>query len=138
VKRLLVVGCLLLAGCGTPLHSKALEPSFARTFSGLYALQQHQDGRTGVRPDALRSTARCLRTGPDPDGPGEDWTCTVQYRDNATLFTQAFELQVKSDGCWRAEAPPLAQPAVREDPLTGAVVTNPLAEFDGCLDTSWR
>jgi hypothetical protein len=137
VKRLALLLVVPLAACASPLTSHALEPSFARAFSGLYALQQAQDGRTGVDADALQAVASCQRTGPDSSGPGEDWVCSVTYRDSATLFTQAFEVQVKSDGCWKAEAPPTSQPALRDDPLTGAVRTNPLAEFDGCFDTSW-
>jgi len=129
---------LLAAGCATPLTSTRLQPSFARTFSGLYALQQTEDGRTDVRASALGTTASCRRTGPDTSGPGEDWQCTATYVDGATSFTQLFEVQLKPDGCWKADAPPTAQPAVRTDPVTGATRVNPLAEFDGCLDTSWR
>jgi hypothetical protein len=136
VKRLLLCA-LLLAACASPLTSRSLEPSFATTFSGLYALQQVGDGRVGVEAGRLGTRADCRRTGPEATGPGEDWVCSVQYLDSSTLFTQAFEVQVKPDGCWKAEAAPTAQPALRTDPLTGATRTNPLAEFDGCFDTSW-
>lgn len=138
MKRLALLVALLATGCATPLTASRVEASFGRAFSGLYVLQQSQDGRTDVERDALRSRASCRRTGPDAVGPGEDWTCTVQYVDTGVSFTQSFELQVKPDGCWRAEAPPVAQPALRADPLTGAPRPNPLAEFEGCLDTSWR
>ena len=134
MRRLLVL-LPLLASCSTPLQPQAVSRDLARTFSGLYALQQSGDGRTDVRVSDVR--AACARTGPDSTGPGEDWACTVQYTDTGTTFTQVFELQVKADGCWRAEAPPAAQPALRVDPVTGRSRTNPLAEFDGCLDTSW-
>jgi hypothetical protein len=137
VKRLLPL-FLLLAACGSPLTRSALEPSFARTFSGLYTLQQTDDGRTDVVAAALEAKATCQRTGPQAQGPGEDWVCSVQYVDGSTSFTQSFELQVRPDGCWKADAPPTAQPALRTDPLTGATRPNPLAEFDGCLDTSWH
>ena len=134
----LLVVPLLAAGCGSPLTSRSLEPSFARAFSGLYALQQSEDGRTDVEVSGLASSASCRRTGPDAAGPGEDWQCTVTYVDSGTSFTQSFEVQIKADGCWKAEAPPTVQPAVRADPTTGATRVNPLAEFDGCLDTSWH
>ncbi|MDP9181778.1 MAG: hypothetical protein M3P04_03230 [Actinomycetota bacterium] len=137
MKRLIPL-VLLLAACATPLTAAGLEPSFATTFGGLYALQQSDDGRAGVEAGHLGATADCRRTGPDASGPGEDWVCTVQYLDSSTLFTQVFEVQVKPDGCWKAEAAPASQPALRTDPLTGATRTNPLAEFDGCFDTSWR
>jgi len=139
VKRLVAGAALLAAAaCASPLTPTRVEASFAPTFAALYALQQSQDGRTDVSAAALGPRATCRRTGVDSRGPGEDWTCTVVYVDTRTSFTQTFELQVKPDGCWRAEAPPAAQPAVRTDPLTGVTRTNPLAEFDGCLDTSWR
>ena len=135
MKRLLLL-LPVLAACSTALQPPSVSRDLARTFAGLYTQQQTDDGRAGVRVTDVHAT--CGRTGPDHDGPGEDWSCTVQYTDAGTSFTQTFELQVKPDGCWKAEAPPLAQPAVRVDPITGATRTNPLAEFDGCLDTSWH
>jgi hypothetical protein len=138
VRRLLAAGALLAAAaCATPLTPGRVEASFAPTFGGLYALQQSQAGRSGVDASALRPRATCRRAGTAASGPGEDWSCTVVYFDAGRSFTQAFELQVKPDGCWRAEAPPVAQPAVRTDPLTGVTRSNPLSEFEGCLDTSW-
>jgi hypothetical protein len=127
-----------LLGCSTPLTPSRLDASFARTFSGLYSVQQEREGRSGVDPDALDAKARCARSGSARSGPGEDWSCAVTYRDSATLFTQTFELQVKSDGCWRAEAPPTAQPERGTHRVTGETFVNPLAEFDGCLDPSWH
>lgn len=135
MKRLLLLLPVLVA-CSTSLQPQSVSRDLAHTFGGLYTLQQSDDGRAGVRVTAVHAT--CARTGPDQKGPGEDWACTVQYTDAGVAFTQVFELQVKPDGCWRAEAPPTAQPAVRVDPVTGATRTNPLAEFDGCLDTSWH
>ena len=139
MRRLLGLGVLLAAAaCASPLTAGRVEASFAPAFGSLYALQQTQDGRTDVDADRLEPRATCRRTGPDTSGPGDDWTCSVVYVDTETTFTQVFELQVKPDGCWRAEAPPVAQPALRTDPLTGGTRPNPLAGFDGCLDTSWR
>lgn len=139
MKRLLAGAALVTAAaCASPLTAGRVEASFAPTFGALYALQQSQDGRTDVDARGLGPRATCHRTGVDRNGPGDDWTCTVVYVDTQTTFTQAFELQVKPDGCWRAEAPPVAQPAVRTDPLTGVTRANPLSEFEGCLDTSWR
>lgn len=139
MRRLLAAGAVLaLAACGTPLTPGRVEASFAGAFGNLYALQQAQDGRAGLDATGLLPRATCHRSGAEPSGPGEDWTCTVVYVDAGTSFTQVFELQVKPDGCWRAEAPPVAQPALRTDPVTGATRPNPLAEFDGCLDTSWH
>jgi hypothetical protein len=111
--------------------------SFAETFAGLYAQQQQRLGRTDVTSTALQPRATCARSRTATDGPGEDWICRVQYVDQDTSYTQAFEVQVKPDGCWRAEGPPTAQPPQLVDAVDGSSSTNPLAEFDGCLDTSW-
>lgn len=128
---------LLLAGCSSVLTPGALAPSFAEVFAGLYVQQQTSLGRTDVARDALQATATCRRTGTTESGPGDDWTCSVTYVDGATSGTQVFEVQVKPDGCWKAEGPPSVQPAELVDALTGRSAPNPLAEYDGCLDTSW-
>lgn len=136
MRRLPVLGLLLLAvGCATPLTPARLAPSFREVFTGLYAQQQALLGRGALgRIDPL---AACRRTGTDQDGPGEDWVCSVQYVDLGTASAQVFDVQVKPDGCWRATGPPATQPAQLVDPLTNRPLTNPLAEFDGCLDTGW-
>ena len=136
MKRWSVLG-LLLAGCSSPLTPSALAPSFGEAFAGLYAVQQAALGRTDVDADALAPRTTCRRTGASETGPGEDWTCSVTYLDGVTSGTQLFEVQVKPDGCWKAEGPPSVQPAQIADALTGEPFTNPLAEFDGCFDTSW-
>jgi hypothetical protein len=129
---------VLSAGCGTPATPDAVSSSFSEVFAGLYLGQQAGLGRTDLTRASLQARSHCRRHGSSARGPGEDWICLVQYVDADTASTQSFELQVKPDGCWMAEAPPLAQPAVRAHPNTGATRTNPLAEFDGCLDTSWK
>ncbi len=137
MKRLMVVVALVASGCGTALTPHALAPSFTEVFSGLYVRQQEQLGRTDVNQAELQPLGSCRRTGTAADGAGEDWLCTVQYVDAATATAQSFEVQLKPDGCWKADGPPTTQPAELTDALTGQPLTNPLAEFDGCLDTSW-
>jgi hypothetical protein len=128
---------VLATACATPATPKALSASFAQTFAGLYAGQQAQLGRTEVTPASLHAASHCRRTSGAAEGPGEDWVCLVQYADADTTATQSFEVQMKPDGCWKAEGPPAAQPAMLADPVTGRLSVNQLAEFDGCLDTSW-
>jgi hypothetical protein len=139
MRRLLAVVALagLLTGCGTAFTPARLGPSFAEVFTGLYAAQQRELGRIPPSPQGLRPLASCRRTGTVANGPGEDWVCTVDYVDADQSVTQSFEVQVKPDGCWKADGPPANQPAQLVDALTGDPRTNPLAEFDGCLDTSW-
>ncbi len=134
----LLVLTVLAAACGTALTPERLGPSVAEVFVGLYTAQQEQLGRTDVRRESLRPLGSCRRTGTSPNGPGEDWACTVQYVDGPTAAAQPFEVQLKADGCWKAFGPPSLQPAQLVDAVTGAPTTNPLAEFDGCVDSSWH
>jgi hypothetical protein len=129
---------VLAVGCSTPATPTALSSSFADTFAGLYVGQQAQLGRAELTRDALHVQSTCTRRGAAQQGPGEDWVCLVRYSDADAPATQSFEVQVKPDGCWRAEGPPTVQPPTVADPATGRTSTNQLAEFDGCLDTSWR
>jgi hypothetical protein len=128
---------VLASACGTPATPARLSASFTDTFGGLYVAQQVQLGRGEVTRAALNASAQCRRTGPGVNGPGEDWLCLVAYVDGDAASRQSFEVQVKPDGCWKAEAPPTVQPAILVDPVTGASSVNHLAEFDGCFDTSW-
>ena len=135
MKRLLLLAPLLLAGCGTALTPTKVAPSFREVFVGLYAQQQELLGREAV--GSLDPLATCRRTGTVTEGPGEDWVCSVQYVDLGTSSAQVFEVQVKPDGCWKATGPPSTQPVQLVDPITSRLLANPLAEFDGCLDTGW-
>ncbi len=137
MKRALALVLLGVAGCATVSTQQAVSASFGQVFAGRYVAQQGQQGRTDVNRSALRPAATCARSGTAADGPGEDWICTVRYTDGVTSGTQVFEVQVKPDGCWKADGPPSVQPAQVVDALTGVAVSNPLAEFDGCLDTGW-
>ena len=135
MRRALAALAVLATGCASPLTPARLGPSFGEVFQGLYAQQQALLGRSA---EAGGLTTTCRRTGTDGTGPGEDWVCAVQYVDTGTSGAQVFEVQVKPDGCWKATGAPAVQPAQLVDALSSAKRTNPLAEFDGCLDTSWR
>lgn len=139
MKRLLAAICcaLLASGCGTALKPAPVAASFSEVFAGLYAGQQRLLGRTDVFADQLHALSSCRRTGSLGSGPGDDWSCTVQYVDAATSAAQSFEMQVKPDGCWTADGAPAAQPTELVDAVSGRPFVNPLSEFDGCLDTSW-
>jgi hypothetical protein len=137
VRRLALAAVLVCAGCSTALTPSHLSSSFGQTFAGLYATQQSRLGRTDVTTAGVRPQASCSRTGPSPQGPGEDWLCRVAYIDQDTAYTQSFEVQLKPDGCWTADGPPAVQPAELVDAVDGSRTPNPLSEFDGCLDTSW-
>jgi hypothetical protein len=139
VRRIGALSCLVLlaAGCGTALTPGHLAPDVASTYANLYSLQQQRLGRTDVQRTSLKPVGACRRTGTAAMGPGDDWTCRVQLVDGGVPVTSTLEVQLKPDGCWTADAPPASQPVVLVNPATAGAVTNPLAEFDGCLDTSW-
>jgi hypothetical protein len=136
-RLLLVVPLLVATACATPDTPTRVGPSFVEVFSGLYVQQQELLGRDALDRASMQTLASCQRTGSDADGPGEDWICSVQYLDLGTATAQTFELQVKPDGCWKADGAPATQPVQLVNPVTMVARTNPLAEFDGCLDTSW-
>ncbi|MCU1594757.1 MAG: hypothetical protein JWO12_2149 [Frankiales bacterium] len=128
---------VLASGCGSALTSERLSPSFATAFRALYVQQQSLVGRTSLASKDLQALSSCRRTGTAASGPGEDWVCTVQYVDAGASAVQTFEVQVKPDGCWKADGPPASQPAQLANPTDGSLQANPLSEFDGCFDTSW-
>jgi hypothetical protein len=138
VKALVAAAAVLLSsGCSTALTSERLSPSFDEVFARMLLQQQALVGRTDLSRATLQVLTSCSRTGTASDGPGEDWLCSVQYVDGGTSAAQVFEVQLKADGCWRASGPPATQPATLVENRTGQRRTNPLAEFDGCLDPSW-
>lgn len=131
-----LVVALLLTGCGSALTREHLSPSFNTVFTQTYVRQQHLLGRHPLAPGQLQALSSCRRTGTSATGPGEDWQCLVTYLDVKKPAAQAFEVQLKSDGCWKANGSPTTQPAQLQAAVSGAPLTNPLSEFDGCLDTS--
>jgi hypothetical protein len=137
-RALFAISLVVVSGCATSLTPARVSSSFQQVFTGLYVRQQGLLGRAAVKASALQVQSACQRTSGAPKGPGEDWVCAVQYEDLDTSTTQTFELQLKADGCWRADGAPATQPSTLVDPVSRRVLTNPLAEFDGCLDTSWH
>lgn len=133
----------LLAGLGpTTVTSARLQASVQPVFVRLLVLQQQELGRAvpaGIRPK-LRTS--CRRHSGQSSGPGDDWTCTLTLLTPSAgaepfqLTSVIYDLSVKSDGCYRAEAPPtfVGQQMMRS--AAGASVINPLFIFYGCFDTT--
>lgn len=118
----LVFGLTGVAGCGSPVTSARLERSMAATVANLFVLQQQ---RIGAPPDAaagLSAQASCYRGGPSRPraGAGDDWRCNVDYTTPQGPTTARFEVQVKTDGCYKADGTPddVGQ-ALLSDPATG-------------------
>lgn len=130
------------AGAGPPAVTAArLQTAISPTFSQLTLLQQRRLGRDvprGTRLDVLPSCRQ--RAGASP-GPGDDWVCTLDvlipqpganpYQDTPVTY----DVSVKSNGCYKAQAPPsfVGQQMMR-DP-EGHSIVNPLFTIYGCFDT---
>jgi ABC-2 type transport system permease protein len=138
---LAALGALASAG-PNPITAHNLQASMTPTFNNLTLLQQRELGRNvpkGARLDLLNS---CSRRSGATNGPGDDWTCTITVfvpQPGAVPFQQtpvAYDVSVKSDGCYKAEAPPsfVGQQEMRD--AHGHNVVNPLFTIYGCFDTS--
>jgi hypothetical protein len=130
----------VLAGCGPVDVTQAkLQADFGPTFRNMYVFQQQLLGHTPQTVPARVSKARCVKGGngtPD-DGPGDNWTCLVDWpAADGHIEGLTYEVDVKPEGCYTAQGPAtyVGQQTMRA--ADGRSVTNPLFEFDGCLDTS--
>jgi hypothetical protein len=140
-KALVVLGAAaVLAGCGHVDVTRArLQGDFGPTFRNMYLLQQHLLGNTELTVPARVSKASCVKGGrgtPD-EGPGDNWSCRVDWpAPDGHIEGLTYEVSVKPEGCYTAQGPAtyVGQQTMRA--ADGRSVTNPLFEFDGCLDTS--
>ncbi len=119
-----------------------LAASIARNFRRLTVLQQRELGRYVPADPSFDMKTSCARRGRAVGGPGDDWVCTITMPSAQTGFDPlelaqvAYEVSVKADGCYKADAPPTF---VGEQALTGAHgarFVNPLFTIYGCFDTT--
>lgn len=93
----------MVAACGSPDVSRSrVEAAFGTTFGNLYAT-----GRPGVTPSSTGASATCDRGGATvaDEGAGDDWACLVSWVDPVGRLQQAaYGVQVRPDGCWKADA----------------------------------
>lgn len=117
-----------------------LERSLPVVFSNLYVQQARLLGRTDLDPGSLGATAMCDKHGADVAdvGPGGDWVCLVSWTDPENPMPPEgygkFELNVHSNDCYTAAGPTKLTGFLTLTDTTGAEVTNPVFEFDGCFD----
>lgn len=153
------------AGWGTPLHTvlvctaliavlaiggswgpaaittSRLTHSIAPTFSNLTLLQQRLVGRTGETTANLTILAHCDRRSGASRGPGDDWFCTLDAliaQPGAVPFwgtPVTYDISVKSNGCYKAQAPPTSVGNLLMRDTHGHRVINPLAMIYGCFNT---
>ena len=69
-------------------------------------------------------------------GAGDDWVCAVVvYRRTGLPVGASIEVRVRTNGCYVADPPFAVVGPVQLQSAVGEV-DNPLAEFDGCFDTT--
>jgi hypothetical protein len=128
------------AGGNTSSVTRArLEKSFPVVFANTYVNQAHILGRN-VTAASLHAKAMCDKHGPDVAdiGPGGDWNCLMSWTDPQVPMPPEgygkFELNVHSNDCFTASGPSKLTGFLAITDKHGKDVTNPLFEFDGCLD----
>ncbi len=121
----------------TPMR---LEASFRSVFNNLAALQQQELGHALPRGEELNDRTVCRRRSGSSQGPGDDWSCTINIygaQAGASPFREtsvAYDVSAKSNGCYKAEAP---SSFVGQQMMSDAhrrSVVNPLFTIYGCFD----
>ncbi len=140
---LLVAGlgaAAVAAGGGSTVTRPRLERSLPVVFANLYSERARLLGRTNVTPASVHARAMCDKhgaQGPD-EGAGGDWVCLMSWTDPQTPMPPEgygkFELNVHSNDCYTASGPSKLTGFLTLTDTTGAEVTNPVFEFDGCFD----
>jgi len=139
-----VLAALAAAGNLGPaaITASRLKAAITPTFNDLTLLQQRLLGRVVPAGAKLRILTSCNRRAGASTGPGDDWSCTLDVfipQPGAVPFQQTpvtYDVSVKSDGCYKAEAPPsfVGQQMMRD--AQGHNVVNPLFTIYGCFDTT--
>ncbi len=137
----LVVALGAATNLGPTAVTKArLEASIAPAFSDLTVLQQEELGRTTPKGYKLDLRTRCARRAGRSQGPGDDWSCTLTVvtpqagAEPFQLTPVTYDISVKSDGCYKAEAPPSFVGQQLMPDSRGHTVVNPLFTIYGCFD----
>jgi ABC-2 type transport system permease protein len=147
--RAVAVACAIVAILGVAsnwgpaaITAARLQRSFAATFNELTLLQQRLLHRR-VPPGAkLNILPNCRRRAGASRGPGDDWVCGLDVLIqqpgsnpfNPTLVS--YDMSVKSNGCYKADAPPsfIGRQLMQVGPRR--YVVNPLFTIYGCFDTT--
>jgi ABC-2 type transport system permease protein len=119
-----------------------LEASFGTIFNRLTVLQQRELGHAIPSGAKLALRTTCRRAGSQTRRGAGDWSCAVSVVRpspgvepfQTTILN--YDLSVRPDGCYRAQAPPSL---VGQQTLTdadGHSVVNPLYTIYGCFDTT--
>ncbi len=138
---------IVVLGAATSLGPVAvtqarLEGSISSAFDKLTVLQQQELGRLVPKGAKLKLHTVCARHAGKSQGPGDDWTCTMTVitalpGSEPFLTTPViYDLSVKSDGCYKAEAPPSFVGQQMMSAPNRRSLVNPLYVIYGCFDTT--
>jgi hypothetical protein len=138
---------IVVLGIATSLGPAAvtqarLEASISSAFNDLTVLQQKELGRSVAKGARLNLHTICARHAGKSQGPGDDWTCTMTVvtplpGSEPFLTTPVvYDMSVKSDGCYKADAPPSFVGQQMMTDAHGRSVVNPLFVIYGCFDTT--
>jgi len=132
----------LAGGLGPAAITRArLQASVAAVFGRLTLLQQRELGRYVSSHAKLDQLTGCYRHAARSVGPGDDWSCTITVLTSTTAAeplqtSVTYELSVKSEGCYKADAPPSFVGSQTMTDARGHSVLNPLFVIYGCFDTT--
>jgi ABC-2 type transport system permease protein len=117
-----------------------LEASITPAFNALTRLQQEQLGTNPPEGTNLQLHTSCRRRAGTSEGPGDDWSCTMsvltpQAGANPFKLTPVtYDVGVKSNGCYKAQAPPSFVGRQMMSDEHGHTIVNPLFTIYGCFD----
>ncbi len=137
---------IVVLGAGTSLGPVAvtqarLEASISSAFNDLTVLQQRELGRAVPKGAKLRLRTSCARHAGMSQGPGDDWTCTLTVlnalpgSEPFLLTPVVYDVSAKSDGCYKADAPPSFVGQQTMTVAHGRSVVNPVYTIYSCFDT---
>jgi ABC-2 type transport system permease protein len=120
-----------------------LKNSITPAFNDLTLLQQRELGRNVPAGYQLNVISGCNRRSSSSNtGPGDDWVCTMQVvvpQQQGGLPFQitpvSYDVSVKANGCYKADAPPSFIGQQRMKVPGGKTVVNPLFTIYGCFNT---
>jgi ABC-2 type transport system permease protein len=124
------------AGVTQAKLARSMETAFQR----LTVLQQNELGHPIPAGAQYRIHPVCVRRSAKPVGPG-DWSCTMNVYVLLAKGTQpltdtpvGYDVNVQSNGCYKAQSPPLlVGQAVLHD-THGKTVVNPIVTIYGCFN----
>jgi ABC-2 type transport system permease protein len=127
----------LASGLGPVAITKArLEASITPAFNRLTSLQQRDLGRAVASGAKLDDHTICRRRSGASQGPGDDWSCaiTIATARAGALETVGYDVNVESDGCYKADAPTSFVGSQLMTDARGRSIVNPLFTIYGCFN----